>query len=126
MLAAFLSGGCSLTLMAPVVVEGQNFQLERTPQLRADMGPDQVETLLGAPLRLVTRGETVVWSYDVRRQLRDCRFYLGPIPLEPVRTERHTLELTFGVTGLERAVYREEAPDRKLERVLGGGSAAAG
>lgn len=124
--AGVLASGCSLALMTPVVVEGQSFPLERATQLRAGMASDEVERLLGAPLQRVPTSRTVVWRYDVRRRLRECRMYVGPIPLEPARTERHALELTFGRTGLERAVYREEVPDRTVERTLVGSFAGAG
>ena len=34
------------------------------------------------------------------------------------RTERHVLELTFGVNGLERAVYTEVTPNGRREHRL--------
>jgi outer membrane protein assembly factor BamE (lipoprotein component of BamABCDE complex) len=118
--------GCSLALMAPVAVEGQSFSIERASELRAGMMPEEVEALLGAPLRRISHGETAVWSYHERRRIRECRFYLGPVPLQPARTVRHALELTFGTAGLMRAIYREEAPDTRTERTLVAGPTSAG
>jgi outer membrane protein assembly factor BamE (lipoprotein component of BamABCDE complex) len=115
---AVVISGCSLALMAPEVVEGQSFPFERASQLRVGMTPEEVEALLGTPLRRVTGGQTTVWGYDVRRRVRECRYYVGPIPLRPARTVRHALELTFGTAGLIRAVHREEAPGAKTERTL--------
>lgn len=117
--------GCSLGLMAPIVVEGQHFPVERATQLRAGMSPDQVEALLGTPLRRFN-GASVIWRYDFTRRLRECRPSLGPIPLRPARTERHALELLFGSGGLQRAVYREVAPGRLTEQMLVGVSSGAG
>jgi outer membrane protein assembly factor BamE (lipoprotein component of BamABCDE complex) len=124
--AGVLASGCGLALMAPIVVEGQSFPLDRATQLRAGMTADEVERLLGAPLERVATARAVVWRYDFRRQLKECRMYLGPIPLQQPRTERHALELTFGSSGLERAVYRDEAPDSTVERTLVGSSPGAG
>jgi outer membrane protein assembly factor BamE (lipoprotein component of BamABCDE complex) len=64
--AAVMTAGCSLTLMAPIVVDGQSFPVERAPQLRAGMSSNDVGTLLGAPLGRLPRGDTAVWSYDER------------------------------------------------------------
>ena len=120
-LTALASPGCSLALMAPAVVDGQAFAVEHANELRAGMTSAQVRSLLGDPLRQRTRAEATVWTYQMKRQLRECRFYLGPIPLQPLRTESHGLELVFGSGGLETAVYREEQPDQKTVRKLVGG-----
>ena len=95
LLLAVASSGCSLGLMAPVIVEGQFLPVERAPQLRAGMREDEVEALLGRPLHRVTEGELAHWSYQFERRLRECRPYLGPIPLRPARTQRRVLQLTF-------------------------------
>src|SRR5262249_29106255 len=119
-LVALASTGCSLTLMAPVVIDGQVFATERADKLRPGMTTTEAEALLGAPLRHRTVKETTVWAYEMRRRLRECRFYLGPIPLQSARSESFGLELVFDSAGLESAVYREERPDMKTERILVG------
>lgn len=110
--------------MAPVVVDGQSFAHQRVSDLRAGMPSEDVQALLGAPLRQAQRKGSLVWTYNVRRQRRECRvLLLGLIPLQPARTDCHTLELTFDSAGLERAVYRERTPDRDVERTLVSGRA---
>jgi outer membrane protein assembly factor BamE (lipoprotein component of BamABCDE complex) len=116
-LAAGITAGCSFALAPTVVVDGQSFPVERTMQLRAGMSQSEVEALVGSPFRR-SGGVPVVWHYEFTRRPRQCRPYVGPIPLQPGYTERHALELTFGVDGLERAVYREVVPDRTTERLL--------
>lgn len=119
-----VTGGCAAALMAPVVVDGQSFPHERVSNLRAGMPSDEVQALLGAPLRQSQRGAALVWTYDLRRQRKECQWlFLGFIPLNPARTDRHTLELTFDSTGLGRAVYRERGPDREVEQTLVSGRA---
>ena len=60
-----------------------------------------------------------MWHYEFTRRIRECRLYVGPVPLQPARTERHVLDLTFGVNGLERAIYTEVAPScTKAEQVV--------
>src|SRR5687767_11163722 len=115
---AALSTGCGLGLMAPVVVEGQAFRYQHIGQLRRLMTTTEVEALLGAPLRDVREGDTRVWTYDERRQRRECRPILFGIALGPARTDRQTLELTFGSRGLEHAVYRTVTSDGSSERVV--------
>ena len=88
-------------------------------QLRAGMSENQVEALLGTPLAR-TSGASSTWRHRYVQQIRECRYYVGPIPLQPARKERHELELIFGTAGLSRAVYREVAPDRRTERVVVG------
>jgi outer membrane protein assembly factor BamE (lipoprotein component of BamABCDE complex) len=119
-LVALASTGCSLALMAPVVIDGQAFAAERAGDLRPGMTMTEAQAVIGAPLRHRAVKETTVWTYQMRRRLRECRFYLGPIPLQPARTESFGLELVFDSAGLESAVYREERPDMKTERVLVG------
>jgi outer membrane protein assembly factor BamE (lipoprotein component of BamABCDE complex) len=123
--AAVATTGCSLSLIAPIVVDGQSFLLESALQLRRGMTPDEISVLLGTPLRRRIDQEGLVWSYDFRRRVKECRLSLGAIALQPVRTERHTLQLTFGSGGLNRAVYRHDAPDRTVERILVGNSSDA-
>jgi outer membrane protein assembly factor BamE (lipoprotein component of BamABCDE complex) len=120
--ACIVSDGCAYALMAPVVVDGLSFSHERASDLRAGMPIEEVRVLFGPPLGQAQRGGSLVWTYDVRRQRRECQLLLlGFIPLQPARTDRHTLELTFDTAGLERAVYRERTPDRDVERMLVGG-----
>ena len=116
-LVAATTAGCSLAMMAPIVVKGQAFPVEQATRLRAGMSENEVTALIGPPLRRAS-GAPVVWRYEFTRRLKECRFYVGPIPFEPVRTERHALELTFGDVGLERAIHTEAAPGRATERVL--------
>jgi outer membrane protein assembly factor BamE (lipoprotein component of BamABCDE complex) len=119
-LVALASTGCSLALMAPVVIDGQAFATERADELRQGMTMTEAQALLGAPLRHRAVKETTVWTYQMRRRLRECRYYLGPIPLHSARTESFGLELVFDSAELESAVYREERPDMKTERILVG------
>ena len=116
--ASIVTSGCGLTMMAPVVIEGQAFEHTNVPRLVSGMSKDQVQALLGAPLRESHREGAVVWTYDERRQRRECVPYFGPIPLGPLHTDRHVLELTFGTHGLDRAVYRERTRDKDEQRVL--------
>ena len=118
-LTAGLTAGCSLALMAPVVVEGQAFAVEHTTRLRVGMSQDEVEALLGRPVRR-SSGAPVMWRYEFTRQIRECRLYVGPIPLQPARTERHVLELMFAVNGLERAIYTDVAPNHRRKQVVVG------
>lgn len=122
LVGSIVTSGCGLALMAPVVVDGRSFAHQRVSDLRAGMPGEELQALFGAPLRQAHRGTSFVWIYDVRRQRRECRaYFLGFVPLQPARTDRHTLELTFDADGLERAVYRERTPDRDVERTLVGG-----
>ena len=118
-LMAGIIAGCSLTLMAPIVVEGQAFAVEHATRLRVGMSQDEVGAFLGRPPRR-SSGAPVVWRYEFTRRIRECRLYLGPIPLQPAQTERHALELTFGANGLERALYTEVAPNRRRKQVVVG------
>ena len=119
-LVALASTGCSLALMAPIVVEGQAFPAERANELRAGMTASQAQGVLGAPLRQRTLAGTTVWNYQMRRRLKECRFYVGPLPLQRARTTSYDLEIVFDTAGLESAVYHEQGPDLKTERILVG------
>jgi outer membrane protein assembly factor BamE (lipoprotein component of BamABCDE complex) len=125
LIVASTTTGCSLAMMAPNVVEGQQFPIEQVDKLRAGMSASQVEALLGTPYER-SNSASFEWRYAFTRRLRECRWYLGPIPMQPARTERHVLDLTFGSSGLERAIYRDAAPERTSERVLVGRSNGAG
>jgi len=124
-LVAGMTAGCSLALMAPTVVEGRAFPVEHATQLRAAMSEEEVEAVVGIPLRR-SSGAPLMWRYEFTRRIRECRLYVGPVPLQPARTERHVLDLTFGATGLERAIYTEVAPSRTSEQVVVRASAGAG
>jgi len=112
--------GCSLALAAPVVVEGRSFPQQRVSELKTGMLTNEVEALLGTPLRRAQTGHQFIWTYDFRRQLRECHMELFGIPLEPIRTERHSLELVFVSNGLQRAVYRQNSPEGRSEALLVG------
>jgi outer membrane protein assembly factor BamE (lipoprotein component of BamABCDE complex) len=112
--------GCSLAMAAPVVVDGKSFPRESVSELKAGMPPRDVEALLGTPLQSAQTGDRLTWTYDFRRQLRECHMELFGIPLEPIRSERHSLELVFLSSGLQRAVYRQYSPQGGSESVLVG------
>ena len=116
--AAASSTACGLAMMAPVLVEGQTFPYERVPELRRSMTPIEVEAVLGTPLSDVSRGQSRVWVYDERRQRRECRPFVLGMTLGPRRTDRHTLELSFGSGRLERAIYRTQTRDGSTQREL--------
>ena len=122
-IVAGVSAGCAPAMMAPTVVEGRVFPVEETTELRPGMLPAEVETLLGTPLERADSAP-VVWRYDFTRRLRVCVMLMGPIPLEPIPTERHVLSLVFGNGGLEQAVYVQVLSGRKIERTLVGASGA--
>jgi outer membrane protein assembly factor BamE (lipoprotein component of BamABCDE complex) len=106
-----------MVLKARIVVEGQEFPVDRAGQLHAGMSPRDVEAVVGPPLRRAS-GPPGVWRYEFKRQLRVCQPYIGPVPLGSAPVEHHVLELTFGAGGLERALHREAVPRRTTERVL--------
>ena len=120
MIPCLALSGCSLALAAPVVVEGRSFPQQRVSELKTGMPPRDVEALLGTPLQSAQTGDRLTWTSRLPPALRECHMELFGIPLEPIRSERHSLELVFLSSGLQRAVYRQYSPQGGSESVLVG------
>ena len=116
--ASLANAGCALALMAPVVVEGVAYPVERVEELRSGMTPVDVEAILGLPLTRQGR-ESELWRYDVTKVVRECRVVVGPFR-QAARTERTIVEVAFNRDGVARVDLREMGPEMHVARVIVG------
>ena len=79
-LISVLTLACSIGGAPTRVVKGQVLPAEKLSLVAEGMTSAQVEGLLGLPLRVTTKGDTVIWHYFSRERKDDLIRLLGLIP----------------------------------------------
>jgi hypothetical protein len=116
-IVALLSTGCALAL-APASAWDERFDRANLSTLASGQSQDDVVSRMGAPEWQRRRGREIEWRYESVFYPKGCSTLLFGLTVRERPRERRQLDLSFGPSGLQRAVLTERLPERTLRTDL--------